>query len=114
MPMMVEMRVLDAVGDEDRVLLPMNLGPGVQASGIEDDAIARFGGHPFGRRADEVQSAEAGQDVGRGARPASDLSMPYRRGLVRPMAAFDEPELELAVLETLQVDAHARDSVRVS
>src|SRR5262245_33546130 len=103
MPVMAEMRALDAIGDEHGVLRPMKSAPRVEDPWIEDDTISWIGRHPLGVQADEIHTAQTGDHIRQGTGPV--MGPPFGSLLARrsPMAAFDESELEPAFVEALEV-----------
>src|SRR5262249_14294484 len=114
LPVIAEVHVLDTVSDEDRILLAVELRSRVQASGIENDAIARVCLDPLGVLTDEILAAQAGEDGRRAARAALHAALTLAIEARRPMTAFHQAELELAILEALEIDPDARDSIRLA
>src|SRR5262245_37458572 len=108
--MPVEMGVLDAVGEKDRILLSMKTAARVQDARIEDDAVASIGSDPFGVAPEKIQPAQSGQHVCRRARAALNPAPLLRVEPSRAVTACDESEAELTGVVALKVDTDARDA----
>src|SRR5262245_48560526 len=105
------MLVLDAIGQEDRILPTVKPAAGVKDARIEDHAVPAVGSNPFGVASQEIQPAQPRQDVGGGARAALDAATLLRAERSCPVTALHEADAEPTVVVVLEVEANTRDAI---